>query len=200
MMHTELRHMPPHVVAFIKQYMQAAQRDFEVFVCMARLMERGGLEVACPCRAARLALELQEEQLIFDEKIAEKSAHNNSYIRGCLQPVQMSAEAVAQLIGISFFRLIDATMAPESESDKGWFSGHPADWQTMLQHGMLSMLLPQHKTGIEHSSFMGMLGAMFNIGSGAKNLPGISITAVDYTDEFNDDKPEEPDADDEDDQ
>lgn len=200
MMHTELRHMPPHVVAFIKQYMQAARRDFDVFGCMAQLMARGGLEVECPARAARLALELQEEQFIFDEKIAEKAAHNNSYIRGRLQPVSMLDEALAQLLGISFFRVIAATVELGPESDKGWFSGHPTDWQTVLQPGTLSMLSPQHKMWMGHNSFMGMLGAMFNVGPDAKNPPSVSMTAVDYTDAFSDDKPEETDEDDEDDQ
>ena len=199
-MHTELRHMPPHVVAFIKQYMYAAKRDFDVFGCMARLMSRGGLEVTCAVAAARLAMELQSEQDIFDETIAEKAANNNSYIRGRLQPDVMSDEALTQLISMSFFRLIDISSATEPESDKGWFSGHPADWQAVLQSDTLNLLSPQHKMWAGHSSFMGMLGTMFKTGPVEQNQSNVSMTAVDYTDVFNEDKTEDTDDDDEDDQ
>ena len=199
MTHAELRHMPPQVVTFIKQYMNAAKRDFDVFGCMAQLMARGGLEVTCAVRATRLALELQEEQVIFDETLAELAEKNKSRVRGSLQPAAMSEEALVQLVSISFFRVIDVSAASPAESDKSWFSGHPADWQSVLQPGALSMLTPQHNMWMGHNSFMGMLGAMFNIGPEASKQSNVSMTAVDYTDVFNEDKTEDTNEDDDDD-
>jgi hypothetical protein len=199
MTHADLRHMSPHVVTFIKQYMYAAKRDFDVFGSMAQLMARGGLEVECAVRAARLSLELQEEQFIFDETIAELAEKNKNRIRGKLQPAVMSEEALTQLVSISFFKVIDASGPPSPDSDKGWFSGHPADWRTVLQPGTLSMLAPKHNMWMGHNSFMSMLGAMFNIGPDAQNQVGVSMTAVDYTAAFTDDEPEDADDDDEDD-
>lgn len=120
--------MTPEEASFVKAYAIALNREYDVFVTALYLMHADSLAVRCPVRATELAWKLRELHADFEsETTAVASAHDMQARRQL--PTWPSLADLVRVIRVSFFKLIEPGTMHQPQQDKGWFSGHPLDWE-----------------------------------------------------------------------
>lgn len=127
-MNLDFNMMTPTEASFIKTYAIALNREYDVFVTALHLMRAEELGVRCPVRAASMAQKLRELHADFESEVtAVALAHNMK--SGRQLPAIPSLDDLVRVIRVSFFKLIEPSGAHKKPHDKGWFSGHPLDWE-----------------------------------------------------------------------
>lgn len=119
--------MTPQEVAFVRLYTMTLKQEYDLFVSTLHLMSSQSMALKCPVQAAKIAKELQSMHSEFDFALA--SLADKHQCRNKKPPTEEpTIEALVKIIQISFFKLV----APQKNTlpdDKGWFSGHPLDWE-----------------------------------------------------------------------
>lgn len=124
-------HMSPTEAQFVKAYVLALKRNYEEFSTTLQLM-RAEVGVKCPARASLLSRELQEMQADCEHQLARVSTQHRMRLRHIEPPPSM--EELVKLVQVSFFKLIDPGNSKHATpDDKGWFSGHPFEWEQHWQ-------------------------------------------------------------------
>ena len=155
-MTADFRHMSPTEAQFVKVYALALKRNYEEFVTTLQLM-RTDVGIVCPVRASLLGHELQEMQADFEHDLAHISTRRHMKLRQL--PDVPGTDELVRLIQISFFKLIDPGAPPATApDDKGWFSGHPFEWEQQWQKITKPKELPSNQATTLLSTFMKLLG------------------------------------------
>ena len=119
--------MSPQEVAFVRLYTIVLKQEYDLFVSAFNLMGKNSLGLQCPVKAAATARELQALQAEFDASLAALA--NRHSFRDKKPATEIpSVDDLVRIIQISFFKLVDSKKANALPADKGWFSGHPLDW------------------------------------------------------------------------
>lgn len=127
-MNLDFNMMTPEEASFVKAYAIALNREYDVFVTALHLMRTEDLAVRCPVQATELAWKLREMHADFEsETTAVASAHDMKTRRQL--PQWPSLDDLVRVIRVSFFKLIEPGTMHQPQQDKGWFSGHPLDWE-----------------------------------------------------------------------
>lgn len=119
--------MSPQEVAFVRLYTTVLKQEYDLFVSTLNLMSTKSLAVKCPVKAAQAARELQSMHAEFDSALAalaDRHQLRNKKVEGEFP----SLDDLVKIIQLSFFKLVGPKKLSAPQDDKGWFSGHPLDW------------------------------------------------------------------------
>jgi hypothetical protein len=125
--------MSPDEWQFIKAYCASVQKNYEMIQSIRALMNPDWLNVKCPVAATKMAKKLCAMQKKYCNKIEKLGQIKKNKAKKPQDGV--SAEDVAEVFTISFFKIVDPATKKVFLTDKGvpahdgWSSGHPADWQ-----------------------------------------------------------------------
>lgn len=119
--------MSPHEVAFVKLYTTTLKEEYELFMSAITLMGSKSLGLKCPMQAALVAKELQSLHAEVDSALAALATRHQ--LRNKKTEIEIpSIDELVRVIQISFFKLVTSKKLNAPPNDKGWFSGHPLDW------------------------------------------------------------------------
>jgi hypothetical protein len=120
--------MSPQARAFVRIYTVTIKQEYELFMSTLNLMSATSLGLKCPVQAAKLAQELQVMHAEFDTALAYLA---NKHTLRHKPPAQEhpTIDELVKIVQISFFKLINPDKLTAAAKDKGWFSGHPLDWE-----------------------------------------------------------------------
>lgn len=120
--------MSPQARAFIKIYTATLKYEYELFTSTLNLMSTASLGIKCPVKAAYIAKELQGLHAEFDAALA--CLANRHELRHKQPEVEHPTVAeLVKIVQISFFKLVKPNKLNQPSEDKGWFSGHPLEWE-----------------------------------------------------------------------
>jgi len=137
-MNADFQHMSVDELQFVRLYALTLKKRYDEFFNALQLM-RSEIGVRCPVRAAMLARQLHEMGAEFEYALASLATKHSARVRTV--PKIPSALELVQLIKVSFFKLVEPPENPqESGDDKGWFSGHPLEWENAWYK-----IQPKHK-------------------------------------------------------
>jgi hypothetical protein len=114
---------------FIKTYVAAMKRDYDVLASVMHLMDPKKLGVRCIVQATDLAYELQNMQLDFEAGL-RKIVEHHTFKHAPSKPSPTTDE-VADLFTLSFFKVVEKTS--KGSKDDGLFSGEPNSWQQVFK-------------------------------------------------------------------
>jgi hypothetical protein len=114
---------------FIKTYVAAMKRDYDVLASVMHLMDPKKLGVRCIVQATDLAYELQNMQLDFEAGLREIAEHHT--FKNAPAKPSPTTDEVADLFTLSFFKVVEKT--PKGSKDDGLFSGEPDSWQQVFK-------------------------------------------------------------------
>lgn len=119
---------------FIRIYVAALRRDFNLLESVMALMHPDGLAIDDVMQAVAVATELQHMQAEFD-----KTLHNlpttHKFSRKT-KPGGPSLDTLADLFALSFFKVFTVLESKKpwpKKQDAGWFSGKPAEWHQLFK-------------------------------------------------------------------
>jgi len=124
---------------------------------------RAEVGIECPVRASLMGRELHEMQADFEYALAHLSGHYRLKLRN-LAP-RPSVDELVKIVQFSFFKLVDPSgLVNKLPDDKGWFSGHPFEWEQHWQQTNKPKDQPVSQlTGIMHA-FLNLFGLKNNDG------------------------------------
>lgn len=115
-------------LAFVKLYTTTLEREYDMFLSALTLMSARGLRISCPFQAAIAAHEMQQLHADFDAELAQLATkHQFPHKKDAV--AHPTVEELTRIIQMSFFKLLKPAQPPAPPDDKGWFSGHPLDWE-----------------------------------------------------------------------
>ena len=117
-------------IKFIKTYVSAMKRDYDVLTSVMHCMDPKKLGVPCIVQATNLAYDLQELQFDFDAGLREV-AGKHKFKHAPAKPSPTTDET-ADLFTLSFFKVIEKTV--KGSKDEGLFSGEPDSWQAIFKN------------------------------------------------------------------
>lgn len=127
-MNLDFNMMTPEEGSFVKAYALALHREYDVFVTALGLMRSEEAPLRCAVRATELAWKLRALHADFESELVAVAAKND--MRSPKKQIEFpSLDDLVRVIRVSFFKLIEPSKNPQFSVDKGWFSGHPLDWQ-----------------------------------------------------------------------
>ena len=126
-------------IKFIKTYVSAMKRDYDVLTSVMHCMDPKKLGVPCIVQATDLAYDLQELQFDFDAGLREV-AGRHKFKHAPAKPSPTTDET-ADLFTLSFFKVVEKTV--KGSKDEGLFSGEPDSWQAVFKN--LQDASQQHK-------------------------------------------------------
>jgi hypothetical protein len=131
-------------VKFIKTYVSAMKRDYDVLKTVMHCMDPEKLGIHCIVQATDLAYKLQELQFDFDAGLRDVASRHK--FKHVLVKPSPTIDETADLFTLSFFKVIEKTV--KGSKDEGLFSGEPDSWQAVFkslqnanQHHKLKNLL-----------------------------------------------------------
>ena len=127
-MNLDFNMMTPEEASFVKAYAIALNREYDVFVTALHLMRAEDSGVRCSVRATELAWKLRELHADFESELTATAIAHSMKSGRQLAPFP-ALDDLARVIRVSFFKLIEPGGMHQKPNDKGWFSGHPLDWQ-----------------------------------------------------------------------
>lgn len=116
-------------VAFIKTYVSAMKRDYDVLSSVLHLTDPEKMGVQCIVQAADLAYDLQE--LHFDFEAGLRDVAGRHKFRHMPAKPSPTTDEVADLFTLSFFKVVAKTS--NGNKDDGLFSGEPNSWQQVFE-------------------------------------------------------------------
>jgi len=116
-------------VKFIKTYVSAMKRDYDVLASVLHLMDPEKLGVQCIVQATDLAYELQELHFDFDAGLRDVAGRHK--FRHMPPKPSPTTDEVADLFTLSFFKVVETTS--KGSTDDGLFSGEPNSWQEVFK-------------------------------------------------------------------
>jgi hypothetical protein len=116
-------------VKFIKTYVAAIKRDYDVLASVLHLMDPEKLGVQSIVQATDLAYELQELHLDFDAGLRNVAGRHK--FRHMPAKPSPTTDEVADLFTLSFFKVVEKTS--KGSKDDGLFSGEPDSWQQVFK-------------------------------------------------------------------
>ena len=116
-------------IAFIKTYVAAMKRDYDVLSSVLHLMDPEKMGVRCIVQATDLAYALQE--LHFDFDAALRDVVSRRKFRHMPAKPSPTTDEVADLFTLSFFKVVEKTS--KGSKDDGLFSGEPDSWQQVFK-------------------------------------------------------------------
>lgn len=126
-MNVDLGHLSREELQFVRLYALTLKNRYAELFNALQLM-RGDIGITCPVRAALLGQQLQEMGADFEHALASLATKHRARVRDV--PGFPSTAEIVQIIKVSFFKLVEPPpSAQESGDDKGWFSGHPLEWE-----------------------------------------------------------------------
>lgn len=129
--------MSPDEWQFIRAYCLSVQRYYDLLHLARALMHPDWLAVKCPTRASKLATQLFDMQQDFCKQI--EALDRGVKPKKRKKDSGASAEQVAEVFTLSFFKIVDPATQKVFLTDKGvpkhdgWSSGHPTDWQHTIR-------------------------------------------------------------------
>lgn len=157
---------------FIKTYVAAMRREYDVLTSVMHLMHPDHLAVQCVIQAAKLARKLCALQAEFDERL--RGLAIASTFKTKPDKPSPTNDQLADLFTLSFFKIVLNT--PKGKSDNGMFSGEPDSWKQVFQnlqnankHQKLSGMLDFYKNAL--TNLFPNLPPFFSPGSSDFKLP-----------------------------
>lgn len=183
---------------FIKAYVAAMKRDYDLLSSVMHLMDPEKLDVRCVVKATELAAKLDDLQFEFDARLRDvATAHRFRHVPAKPHP---TTDAVADLFTLSFFKVV--TKTTKGKSDNGMFSGEPDSWQQVFKnlqnantHDQLTNMLSFYANSL-FKMFPKFPGFLFDLPAGAfetHSSYGIDDNGDDDDDEWVDDDDESDD-------
>jgi hypothetical protein len=111
---------------FIRVYVAAMHRDYDMLQSTFYLMAPTEPDVKSVVVAAKMARSLREMHAEFDSTLHEL-ARKNKFREKPLPPVP-NLDDLADLFTLSFFKIIKTEGTGQIKKDDGWFSGAPSAW------------------------------------------------------------------------
>ncbi len=188
--------MSPAEVAFVRLYTTTLKQEYDLFVSALSLMSAQTLGLKCPVKAAEIAREMQVLHSEFDFELASLADKYRCRNQKPLKPTP-TAEELLKIIQISFFKLV-APQKNTAPDDKGWFSGHPLDWDKVWK----KTPAPKPPSELENA-MTALFGALFKLlhksdfGDSYKpgNIPGFPFKELPSWDDNEGDYDEDEDDD-----
>jgi len=137
--------MTPVEKQFIRFYVAAMHRDYDMLQSIFHLMAPSATSVKSVVTAAKMARSLREMHAEFDRTLHEL-ARTHKFREKPLPPVP-NLDDLADLFTLSFFKIIKTGGAGQTKKDDGWFSGEPNAWGKTIKsafnvnHGALPKVL-----------------------------------------------------------
>lgn len=117
---------------FIRVYVQALQRDYDMFQSVAVLMNPDGLCIKNVGDATRVAYGLADLHDEFETQLRRIQKKFGGKAK-TLAPVPPTMDELADVFSMSFFKLITTVEKAEESvtqiNEAGWFSGKPTEWK-----------------------------------------------------------------------
>lgn len=177
---------------FVKTYVAAMRRDYDVLTSVLDIMDPANLGVTCVVRAAELSYKLHDMQLEFDAQLRKISAARN--VRKLSSPPHPTNEDLSELFTLSFFKVITKTNV--GKSDDGLFSGEPDSWKQVFKnlqnanaHEKLAGMLSAHAKFL--FKLLPKLPGFMSDASPNTSLPPGSFIAHDFVKDINRDEDDE---------
>jgi hypothetical protein len=114
---------------FIKTYVAAMKRDYDVLASVLHLMDPEKVGVRCVVQATELAYRLQDLQFDFDAHLRDIAGRHK--FRHMPAKPSPTTDEVADLFTLSFFKVVAKTS--KGKTDDGLFSGEPDSWQQVFK-------------------------------------------------------------------
>lgn len=130
-------HMSTAEKQFIRTYVQAMRRDFNLVESVMSLMHPDLLGITDVMTAVRAAVELQHMHVEF-----ESTLHNiPSLHKFARKPLKSgpTLDDLADLFAMSFFKVftvLENKKKTPKKKDAGWFSGQPDEWHQVFKQLM----------------------------------------------------------------
>lgn len=127
-------HMSIAEKQFIRTYVQAMRRDFNLVESVMSLMHPDLLGITDVMTAVRIAVELQHMHAEF-----ESTLHNTPSLRQfARKPIKAgpTIDDLADLFAMSFFKVftvLENKKTAPKKKDAGWFSGQPDEWHQVFK-------------------------------------------------------------------
>jgi hypothetical protein len=131
-------------------------------------MMRSEIGIKCPAKAALLGRQLHEMGADFEQELALIATRHKARARDI--PKMPTTFELLKLIQVSFFKLVDPKVEPPD--DKGWFSGHPFEWEKTYKK--IQQVYKSPASSPPLSTMLQALLNLFNSGDG----PQTSITYI----------------------
>lgn len=196
-MNIDIRYISLEEMQFIKMYALALKRNFDEFASALQLM-RTEVGVKCPVRAALLGRQLQEMQADFEHMLAKLADQYRPKTRTL--PAYPTTEDLVRLLQISFFKLVEPSDdMHQPPDDKGWFSGHPLEWEKTWQKVHHTDKPADNPVTALMGAFLSMLGEQFHYnlknitGFPYKKLPPFTSNMHEDYEAYDDDEDDEDD-------
>lgn len=124
--------MGPTESQFVRVYVAALRRDYDLVRSVLDLMSPDGLGLKNFSEAVTVAAGLRELQSDFDAKI--NRAQKKHKMRKIAQPTHPSAVDILDLFSLSFFKIMTTVKKETVNNDEqlvseGWYSGKPTEWK-----------------------------------------------------------------------
>ena len=126
--------MSPVEREFIRVYVTAMQRDYDLIRSVLHLMDPAHAGLTSVVAATEAAQRLREMQAEFDSAL--HALRNKHSFREKKMPLVPDLDAIADLFSLSFFKIIKTAPAGQSKKDDGWFSGEPAEWSKTIKSAL----------------------------------------------------------------
>jgi len=114
---------------FIKTYVAAMKRDYDVLASVLHLMDPEKMGVRCVVKATELAYSLQDLHFDFDAHLRDVASRQK--FRHLPAKPSPTTDEVADLFTLSFFKVVAKTS--KGKTDDGLFSGEPDSWQQVFK-------------------------------------------------------------------
>jgi hypothetical protein len=126
--------MSPTEREFIRVYVTAMQRDYDLIRSALHLMDPAQLGIRSVVEATKASQSLREMQAEFDSTLhALRNKHN---FREKKMPPVPNLDDIADLFSLSFFKIIKTAASGQPKNDDGWFSGEPAEWGKTIKSAL----------------------------------------------------------------
>ncbi len=137
-----IKQMSPAEVLFIRTYIVAMRRQYDLLNTVMDLMDPDNLGIADVAVATRVATELQDMHADFDSALHELPGYSKFARR--IPKAEPSMDQLADLFSLSFFKMVTVIKSTlgEKKKDDGWFSGKPDEWQATLKTMQNAPALP----------------------------------------------------------
>lgn len=119
---------------FIRLYVNALRRDFNLVKSVIALMHPDGLAISDFSRATRVAVELQHMHAEFDTCLHNLPISHKFFKKTAATGPTL--DDLAELFTLSFFKVLttfEGSKGIKKKTDAGWFSGKPDEWQQLFK-------------------------------------------------------------------
>jgi hypothetical protein len=129
--------MTPVEVQFIRVYVTALKRHYPVIRSVVDLMNPDGLGIQDFYNATTAAVAVDEMHADFEQGL--QAVQKTNKMRARKVAASPTDDELADLFGLSFFKLITTVPATDSKKKvlpttyEGWFSGKPDEWKNTLK-------------------------------------------------------------------